>query len=125
MDATNHFLCQIKARIQAKSTVEEGSTCTLWQGALTSDKRYGRMAVTSKKTDTVHRLVLMVKLNSLELPKYNDTGEKLEASHLCGKSLCTNPEHLVLESHEDNMARLTCHNQKFCSNCHQPPCIIA
>jgi len=40
-----------------------------------------------------------------------DSGERVEVSHVCGRSLCVNPDHLSLESHHIN------NNHMFYFNC--------
>ena len=47
------------------------------------------------------------------------------ASHLCGHRRCINPDHLVFETHDINVSRMSCHrNHDDASTCiHTPPCM--
>ena len=50
----------------------------------------------------------------------------MDLSHLCGYTLCLNPDHLTQESHSYNLSRRTCHASRgipwVCR--HIPQCII-
>lgn len=67
----------------------------------------------------------LLKKNSPEMPSLG----KLHGSHLCGNKLCFNPEHIIVESVKDNMARKNClcfiiHKGDRISVCsHTPKCI--
>ena len=67
--------------------------------------------------ESVHRVVLLWKLKALQFP------EGCEASHLCGKKGCVNRDHLVAESHDNNVSRQTCHKRPRKKCPHNPKCI--
>jgi len=54
-----------------------------------------------------------------------------EASHLCHQANCIRPDHIVMETKEDNLSRNGCPGVVFCPDCpivlngcaHSPPCI--
>ena len=50
-----------------------------------------------------HRLVYMCSLEKTFLK--NEGDEQMDVSHLCHRSLCVNPAHLVLEPHSTNSSR--------------------
>lgn len=76
-------------------------SCVEWDGALDADG-YGIMSrweFGKKRMLRVHRYVVERKLGR----RLND-GE--DASHLCHNRRCFNPDHLIAESHAENMARI-------------------
>lgn len=80
-------------------SIEEGpldTPCHLWQRAKTSGG-YGQKGLNYKLT-RVHRLALVTKLGRHIHPF-------MTASHLCHNRSCCNPEHMVEESLQDNIAR--------------------
>jgi hypothetical protein len=54
------------------------------------------------------------------IPKRNE----MHLSHLCGDARCMNPDHLVVETPEENNSRKNCPVQVECTHCHQitPAC---
>jgi len=69
--------------------------CWLWKGS-TNEKGYPKKTINSKQY-RVHRLIAV----------WNEhlTETDLDASHLCDIRNCINPNHLVLETHSDNLKR--------------------
>ena len=101
--------------------------CKIWIGCRDSEG-YGKKRVTwpnGRKTLTrVHRLAYMAHHNSLKLPTVNNFGETLEVSHLCHNKLCVNPDHLILETPNNNMLRIHCRRAGVCTMAHVLPCIF-
>ena len=104
-----------------------GVKCQLWTGCK-DQKGYGRKRVlwpSGAKTMTrTHRLAFMAHHKTNELPTKNTYGEPMEVSHLCHNKLCINIQHLVLESHTENMSRLHCCKEGVCTMAHAPPCVL-
>ena len=100
--------------------------CWLWTGGKThpGGVPYGIMRVRQPGSHTsvpmkAHRAACMVKLQTAPLPR------NLNSSHLCGHSLCCNPEHLSLEPHHVNNNRIHCHGSLRCSGHGEyPNCIL-
>ena len=74
----------------------------------------------SRTTIHAHRLALMIWITgSWDIPS------ELDASHLCGTRNCVRPDHLVLESREDNKSRQICHTSNVCiGHDPRPSCIF-
>lgn len=81
---------------------DNDASCWLWLGATHGDRyglsRYGHMRVGSY-TMQAHRIAYT--LLKGEIP------EGLESDHLCRNTLCVNPEHMELVSHQINVLRST------------------
>ena len=70
-----------------------------------------------------HLLALSLKL--IENGTYDTWGDGLEASHLCHKKRCFNPDHLTLEDHTMNKSRDQCLTQGQCvGHGDAPDCIF-
>jgi hypothetical protein len=78
-------------------------TCWLWTGPV--HKRYGKAGNTTAHRHVYHLLV-------------GDIPEGLELDHLCGKTLCVNPDHLEPVSRAENMRRRYA-TYTHCSNGHK------
>lgn len=123
------FFNNLKAQIDAKTQFNVNDNgCNLWIGARTSNGLYGRKQVTfpdgNRKLMRISRVVQMVKGHMLYVPAVNDEGHIIEMSHLCHNSLCVNPDHLILELRNTNAERKLCKNQGFCTENHNPLCIM-
>ena len=91
-------LAQVAAAIQAR-TSEEPNGCRLWLGA--TARGYGYITARALHPTSplaVHRITYIAAKGTIP--------DGLEVSHLCARPLCVNPEHLVAESHAENMARM-------------------
>ena len=101
--------------------------CRLWQG-YTTPLGYGRKRVTlpdgTSKQIMVSRVVYMCREQTFDIREHDDSGEKLEMSHLCHHKLCVRQNHLVLEPHSVNMERQHCFHQGLCTGAHEPNCLI-
>ena len=136
MNPFQHFFTKLKADIYKKSKIDCSNSkgCVIWSGSKTTNGHYGKKRVTwpdgYRETAKVHKLVMMtilkkrVKRHIPILATVNDKKVKLEVSHICHSSLCVNPKHLLLETHERNMERRTCRVQKLCTQTHHPICIM-
>ena len=100
--------------------------CHIWNGP--EKKGYGitQIHISLKKGGVfpknflVHRLSFFAKTQSKGFEKE----KKMDVSHLCGVKLCSNPDHLVYESHKINTDRITCHKQGHCKGTHSPKCLF-
>ena len=105
-------------KIYARCMAQGG--CFMWGGGRSG--KYGRIRLTlphqESKSHYAHRLVYQLYMGNYQLPA------SLEVSHLCGKTLCVNPQHLVLEARGTNADRVHCHNQEECQGTHHPKCIV-
>ena len=124
------FFERAHAKLRARTMRENGPHgCLYWVGAV-ARTGYGRMLVTmddgTKQILRVHRVAYMVAhhLTPGQVPQKTPTGEQLDVSHICHSKECVEPTHLVLEPHSTNNVRKICFNQGFCTNLHQPPCIL-
>lgn len=94
--------------------------CHEWVGGL-EHGTYGKITVAwpdgQKCRERTHRIAYMAAHKCLksDLPRTDDSGRKLDVSHLCHNGRCINPAHLVLEPHETNLERMSCKCQKQCS----------
>ena len=86
--------------------------CDLWLGARTSDDLYGRKQVKFSSGNRVlmrvSRVVYIIKLKMMEIPRVDQRNNILEVAHLCHQTLCIKPDHLVLESKALNNERKHC-----------------
>ena len=96
----------------------------------TVSKEYGRVGVTIsmktgstvKKRILAHVLSYFLKDNSFDC--FNRT-RTLDISHLCFHKLCVSPDHLSLESRQENIRRKQCHKKKYCfGHGENPKCIF-
>lgn len=117
-----------KSLLKKTAEADNARGCTEWVGC--RDKYgYGTKRVTwpdhSVTLERVHRVVFMVhnKLLRDDVPRYDSRGI-LEVSHLCHNKICIKPQHLVLESHEQNCERKRCECLGYCTLEHVPPCIF-
>ena len=119
-------------RLALKSTPKQGlHGCCLWNGPV-YDRRittsYGRcrnpfqcqnLNQNKKSHLKVHKLLYMCMNHVTCLP------ENMEVSHLCHNKLCIRSDHLVLETHAQNMMRITCKNNGWCTEAHGgPTCLL-
>ena len=127
MDA---FWWHLKEKLSKKTLFNQGQhQCNEWVGCL-EHGTYGKLTVTwpdgTKSVERCHRVSYMVAHEILraDMPCINDNGKKLEVSHLCHNGICVNPAHLVLETHETNLERISCKSQGQCTKQHQPFCLL-
>jgi hypothetical protein len=105
---------------------EGPDSCWLWTGNRSGQGRhqYGMMRIKFPDQQQtvpvrVHRILFMIKIKEITLPK------GLEVSHLCGNSLCCNPQHLTLEEHYINLHRVRCQAMSVCvGHENQPNCLL-
>lgn len=76
-------------------------SCLLWKGMVKFGYGFTNYR---KKNWSVHRISLMIKLKTEELPKTNEAGQLLDVRHLCNNSVCVEPSHLVLGTKLENAA---------------------
>ena len=107
------------ARIHSRCVTQ--GTCFIWQGA--TNNGYGRKRMRflrlgpKYKAYYTHRLVYMLSTGDCQLPKGTNI------SHLCGESLCANPDHLCRETHRANCGRRRCVDKGTCKRTHEPACV--
>ncbi|CAM9293480.1 unnamed protein product, partial [Laminaria digitata] len=81
--------------------------CLLWTGC--TNKGYGQTTVYSK-TMSAHRASYLIKTKGEPIPCEID-GMTAQVRHMCGKSLCVNPDHLdigtIVSHHQDKAAHGT------------------
>ena len=102
-----------------KRCVTDPGGCLIWSGAKSHKRQepYGQKKVSIpilhiySKVMYVHRLVYMATHHDMTILEKNGA----EVSHLCHKTLCCNPKHLVLESNEVNSERRTCRLLGHCT----------
>ena len=125
----DNLLIKLALQMRSKTLVNANDKkCNIWQGATTSDGKYGRKRVTfpdgNSKLMRVSRVVYLIKYKTFNIPDSDESGNPVEMSHLCHNSLCVNPDHLVLESKTSNLERKHCHSQNNCTETHFPHCIM-
>ena len=59
-----------------------------------------------------------------DMPRIYDNRKNLEVSHMCHNGICVTSTHLVLETHETNLERISCKSQGQCTKQHQPFCLL-
>lgn len=127
MSEFEQFCAKLKEDIYNSSKIQANG-CVVWDGSKTSNGFYGNKRVTwpdgTRETKKVHQLIMITKLLTREIPKYNPNHVKMEISHLCQVSLCVNPGHLELETHGQNCERKHCQLQNVCTKGHTPHCIL-
>ncbi len=101
--------------------VEIEDQCMIWTGPPHAYK-YGTLCYNidgnGPKNQYVHRLSYMCSRQVYPLPAGG------EVSHLCHRTRCIRPDHLTLESGEQNRERAHCKNQSQCTKSHFPHCIL-
>lgn len=87
---------------------------------LATTKASGKGGIQRTIKDTKYSLNVLVYILF-----YRFYDEDLHVSHRCGKARCINPEHLVLESRNENESRKGCPREdKAWASCpHSPKCI--
>jgi len=99
--------------IERLSMPEPNTGCSMWLGELNS---WGYplifYKVAPKKAVTRRAQIVVYELAHGPVP------EGLEVSHLCGNEWCVNPDHLLAETHSENMLRARHPLRKFCKNGH-------
>ena len=111
MDA---FYDKYGAKLTENSVLSENGECTLWTRAR-KPSGYGIIKCknpndNSWRTMHVHRLSYMVSKRM-----HFDDIEGKDVSHLCHNTLCTNSDHLSLETHHINRTREICMNRNLCT----------
>ena len=122
--ASGDYFAGLWQKIVQKLESTAAGQCWLWYGGKSGrgEGQYGIMRVRFPEAQSsvpvrVHRVAYMVKIKSVQLEPHRDV------SHLCGHSLCCNPDHLSLEPHAINNGRKHCHATGQCmghapfSNC--------
>ncbi len=120
----------IRTRFDSKTGDSRGEYgCMLWVGAKDRDG-YGRFIFRypdkRRTEERAHRIALCISnqiLPNCLIPREGSGGNK-EVSHLCHNPACVLIDHLVIETHIQNMDRLHCRQQGFCSKCHKPHCLM-
>ena len=119
---------------RSDGTIEIIGHCHIWTGAKTTLFRrrtsfYGRFYASKAclkrsrgRGEYILVHILAYFLHTGLLPS-STTTPTMEISHLCGNSLCCNPVHLNLETHETNTGRKHCHDRGHCIG-HVPMCIF-
>lgn len=93
----------IKERIERLSVPEPNCGCWLWLGAAhanPSGLQYGRISIGSRKdrtcrTTSAHRASYQAYIGPIPAG--------LEVCHKCDVTLCVNPEHLFVGTHQENI----------------------
>lgn len=117
-------------KLAKKTQYDQGPLhCNEWVGALHQGK-YGKMLVCwpdgTKRMERTNRIAYIAanKIPKADLASHDAEGHKLEVSHLCHNGICLKPSHLVLETHETNIERVSCQKQGHCCKIHNPHCIL-
>lgn len=124
---------ELWTRLKAEKEITGKAGCWIHPNK-PNDKGYVQIAKDSDKKVYTHHLAVRMVFGSDAVPKDRNRN----VSHLCNNASCCNPDHLVVESSDDNHARKNCPvsrqvtcpcgcNHSFavsvCS--HTPPCIDA
>ena len=96
--------------------------CILWTGGQFAGG-YGRVAVKWPGENKIYNISAH-RLSFMFLNKTINLDPNLEVSHLCHRTLCVNPRHLVLEPHLINLERKMCKVSQVCLDTHKPPCLF-
>lgn len=107
------YIERLRVKIDANAVLAKNGECRLWEGGLTSNRRYGVVCFKDPKTQKwikrhVHRVSYMVFVRDFSIPSY------LDASHLCHNNLCINSSHISLEPHHINNNRSGCRSSQTC-----------
>jgi hypothetical protein len=113
-------IARLKTKIETNSAFDPTRGCRLWKLSASAKGGYPQMKVSNiycvdgtfiaVKQFRTHRLVcLLWKCGGNLLG-----GVDLEASHICHEKRCVNPDHLVMESRQENMKRQSC---RFLGEC--------
>ena len=105
---------------------DDSNGCKMLQGGESSTKGgYGRCLLKypgyCPVNTTLHRAVFILEHRRPELIRNKAAGE---VSHRCGRKLCMQIHHLILESPAENCLRRRCHEDGECYGDHREPCII-
>lgn len=105
----------VLAKLEARAVLSDNGECRLWTGKPKKNQNasYGVLKLTIRPTEYkqfyVHPLAYMAHHDIFDLDP------KLECSHLCHNSLCVNPVHICLETHDVNNNRQACKTNGVCS----------
>lgn len=104
----------LKKRLMEKVVVDDKG-CWVWQGSVFKKKSgsYGQIRMFGRigKLKRAHRV-------SYEY-FYGKIPKDKEIDHLCGNTLCINPDHLEPVNHGTNMRRAKCTTKTHCVNGHE------
>lgn len=101
------------------SIPEPNSGCHIWQGKIGTGG-YAYVSYREKTGKRLHRKAATVALELAGRPR----PERLEVSHTCGNPVCVNVDHLLWESHSDNLKRrkpFTRYKDNLCKRGHELP----
>ncbi|KAK9363583.1 zinc-binding loop region of homing endonuclease-domain-containing protein [Lipomyces starkeyi] len=98
-----------------------------WESNVKPCNRAGHCRVQLRKLDVhpcLHQLALIADNRGAELKTTLRGRNLFDVSHLCHNGLCFNPEHLIVESRQNNLRRRTCvgHNVVFYGDFEHHPC---
>lgn len=115
-------------KVISKHAEASETGCEIWKGTTDKDG-YPIMQVPwpgeKRKLERVQRMRLRIlHAGKYSLPKVNKYGAPMEVSHICHNRSCIKLDHLVLETHQQNMCRRHCVAARRCLGGHGPACII-
>lgn len=103
-------LSKILARFETKYIPEPSSGCWLWEGAVWMGKRYGAFWI-----DKFFNKGRMTSAHRASIFLYKGIDPKgMEVCHVCDNTLCVNPNHLFLGTHQDNMIDMVKKDRHVC-----------
>lgn len=124
-------LKELWRRVQRHKRLQGTAQCWVYPNK-PNQKGYIQVALSSNKKIYTHHLALRMTQGAAAIPVHR----KQNVSHRCSNSACCNPDHLVLETAEQNHARKNCLVTKevvcpcgcenmFTANIcgHVPPCL--
>ena len=124
------FWDHLSAKFVKKCDFNVGEfNCMIWNGAKYVSgygKCYIKWVDGETSFEKAHRVAFVLKLKKTKVEFNNwmeQSEQKLECSHTCGRKLCVNVEHLVVEPHFVNMERNHCFAQGSCTGLHSPHCL--